>query len=89
MAFETDKGTATDAVTHWLRRKAGGCKSHDARVGTERFGWRKLRDFLEPLGNEWHSLEEDPPKRASCSAKVELRCRSVTGGGGKATTTKT
>jgi hypothetical protein len=48
-----------------------------------------LRDFLEPLGNEWHSLEEDPPKRASGSAKVGLRCRNVIGGGGKATKTKT
>ena len=39
--------------------------------------------------NEWDSSEEDPPKGASSSTKVELRCRNVTGGGGKATKTKT
>ncbi len=76
-------------VTYWLRGEAGGCEPYDARVGTERFSWRKLRDFLEPLGNEWYPLEEDPPRGASGSAKVGLRCRVVTGGGGKATKTKT
>ena len=88
-AFETDKGTVTGAVTHWLRGKAGGCQSYDARVGAERLSWRKSRGFLESLGNEWYPLEEDPPKGASGSTKVGLRCRVVTGGGGKATTTKT
>ena len=39
--------------------------------------------------NEWDPLEEDPPMWASGSTKVELRCRVVTGGGGKATTKKT
>ena len=90
-AFETDEGIGDqcgDALGERsgrrlpiLRRPESEPKG-SARVGREAYSNHSNK-------NEWDPLEEDPPMGASSSTKVELRCRNVTGGGGKATTKKT
>ncbi len=90
-AFETDKGI--------------GNRCGDARAREETGGLLILRrPELEPKGsarescetflshsdqNEWHPEARTRRGEQSSSAQVELRCRNVIGGGGKATKTKT
>ena len=84
------KGSAIGAVTPEREKRQAAVDSMtplsepkgSAREGCETFSSHSNK-------NEWHPEARTRRREQSGSTKVELRCRSVIGGGGKATTTKT
>jgi hypothetical protein len=90
-AFETEKGIGNrcgDAASERRDRRLLILMTPlsepkgSAREGCETFSSHSNK-------NEWHPEARTRRREQSGSTKVELRCRSVTGGGGKATKPKT
>ena len=90
-AFETDKGIGNrrgDALSERKDRRLSILMTPESEPkGSAREGCETFSSHSDK--NEWRPEARTRQRERSGSTQVELRCRSVIGGGGKATKTKT